>query len=229
MKVVICDDDPNQRDSIRVCLETTAGRNEITEFELGSDALDYFKTGEADLMFLDMGLPDIHGLEVLKQLRTHSDVPVIVVSGNDTTQSVVKALTIGADDYITKPFEPIELLARVEAVTRRVAGKKVERTTFATDGVLLDFDRKQATVNDENVDLNLTEWDLLKALLTKPGVVVEYSSLKHLAWGSNSVSDAAVHMAIRRLRQKLKLESSDSDTDGLIRSHRGIGYSINSD
>jgi DNA-binding response OmpR family regulator len=102
---------------------------------------------------------------------------VIVVSGNDTTQSVVKALTTGADDYITKPFEPIELLARVEAVTRRVAGNKVERTTFATDGVLLDFDRKQATVNDENVDLNLTEWDLLKALLTEPGVVVEYSSL----------------------------------------------------
>jgi DNA-binding response OmpR family regulator len=69
LKVVICNDDPSQRDSIRVCLETTAGRNEITEFELGSDALDYFKTGEVDLMFLDMGLPDIHGLEVLKQLR----------------------------------------------------------------------------------------------------------------------------------------------------------------
>lgn len=137
-----------------------------------------------DLMFLDMGLPDIHGMDVLKQLRKLSDVPVIVVSGNDTTESVAMALTIGVDDYITKPFEPIELMARVEAVTRRVAGKKVERSTFSARGILLDFDRNQATVNGELIDLNLTEWDVLKALLTEPGVVIEYSTLKEQGWGN---------------------------------------------
>jgi two-component system KDP operon response regulator KdpE len=137
-----------------------------------------------DLMFLDMGLPDIHGMDVLKQLRKLSDVPVIVVSGNDTTESVAMALTIGVDDYITKPFEPIELMARVEAVTRRVAGKKVERSTFSARGILLEFDRNQATFNGELIDLNLTEWDVLKALLTEPGVVIEYSTLKEQAWGN---------------------------------------------
>ncbi len=228
MKFIICDDDPNQRDSIRVCLEISGTPHEFAELELGSDAVDYVAKNEADLMFLDMGLPNIDGLDVLRQVRKHSDMPVIVVSGNDTTESVAMALTIGADDYITKQFTPIVLMARVEAVTRRVAGRKVKRTTFAAQGMLLDFDRKQATVYDQMVELNLTEWDVLKSLLSDPGVVVEYSTLKVQAWGSDTVSDAAVHMAIRRLRQKLKQESSDSsDGDGLIRSRRGTGYSIN--
>lgn len=227
MKFIICDDDPNQRDSIRVCLEISTIPHEFVEFELGTDAIDYLAKEEADLMFLDMGLPDIDGLEVLRQVRKNTDMPIIVVSGNETTESVAMALTIGADDYITKPFTPIVLMARVEAVSRRVAGRKVKRTTFATQGMLLDFDRKQATVDEQTVELNLTECDVLKLLLTEPGVVVEYSTLKVQAWGNEKVSDAAVHMAIRRLRQKLNQESSDSDDgDGLIRSHRGIGYSI---
>ncbi len=227
MEIVICDDDPNQRDSIRVCLEITATENSFTEFELGSDALDHLKRNSADLIFLDMGLPDLDGLEVLRKLRSYTDAPVIVVSGNDTTESVTKALTIGADDYITKPFVPIELMARVEAVTRRATGRAVERTTFSLNGLLLDFDRKQAIVDGEKVDLNLTEWDVLKALLSESGVVVEYPALKMQAWGSTDVSDAAVHMAIRRLRQKLRHDSGDGESDDLIRSHRGIGYSIN--
>ncbi len=223
MKVIICDDDPNQRDSIRVCFTVSGSKYEMAEFELGADMLDNLRTDDADLVFLDMGLPDIDGLDVLKQLRKSSDVPVIVVSGNDTIESVVKALAIGADDYITKPFEPIELIARVEAVTRRTSGRISERTTFAASGLLLDFNRKIATVDGDRVELNLTEWDLLRSLTDDPGVVVEYSSLKQNAWGNTRVSDAAVHMAVRRLRQKL---NRDSREDGLIRAHRGVGYSV---
>ena len=223
MKVIICDDDPNQRDSIRVCFTVSGNTYEMAEFELGADMLDYLGTDDADLVFLDMGLPDMDGLDVLRQLRKSSDVPVIVVSGNDTTESVVKALAIGADDYITKPFEPIELMARVEAVTRRASGRVSERATFAAPGLLLDFDRKVATVDSDLVELNLTEWDLLRSLTADPGVVVGYSSLKQNAWGNTIVSDAAVHMAVRRLRQKLKRDSRD---DELIRAHRGIGYSV---
>lgn len=225
MNIVIFDDDPNQRDSIRVCLELSGSTNDITEFELGADALDHLKVNDPDLIFLDMGLPDIPGLEVLRRLRNHTDSPVIVVSGNDTTESVAQALKIGADDYIAKPFVPLELMARVEAVTRRFAGRRVEKTQFVLDGLSLDFDRKQASVGGERIELNITEWDVLKALLADPGVVVEYSTLKEQAWGSVDVSDAAVHMAIRRLRQKLKPDHQESEE--LIRSHRGIGYSIN--
>ncbi len=227
LEIVICDDDPNQRDSIRVCFEISATNNHFSEFELGSDALDYLKQNSTDLIFLDMGLPDISGIEVLKQLRTYTDAPVIVVSGNDTTESVAQALTIGADDYVTKPFEPIELMARVEAVIRRSSDQRVERSVFSMDRIVLDFSRRQATVDGENVELNLTEWDVLKALLHEAGVVVEYQDLKELAWGTSEVSDAAVHMAIRRLRQKLNEEPSDQESEGLIRAHRGIGYSIN--
>ena len=159
MEIVICDDDPNQRDSIRVCLEMSGASKTFTELELGTDAVDHLKSNDADLIFLDMGLPDISGIDALRQIREHSDTPVIVVSGNDTSDSVAQALTIGADDYITKPFVPIELMARVEAVTRRAAGKKIERTKFSIDGLILDFDRKQATVEGERVELNLTEWE----------------------------------------------------------------------
>jgi two-component system KDP operon response regulator KdpE len=207
-------------------MEVSATRHEFVEFELGGDAVDYLESNSADLMLLDMGLPDIDGIEVLRQIRKHTEIPVIVVSGNKVTESVAKALLIGADDYITKPFEAIELIARVRAVTRRTEGRKVEHTTFTTKGMLLDFGRKQATVNDAKIDLNLTEWDVLKTLLLDPGVVVGYSKLKTDAWGSDDVSDAAVHMAIRRLRQKLERDSENTDKESLIRSHRGIGYSI---
>ncbi len=223
MKVIICDDDPNQRDTIRVCLAVSGRKYDIAEFELGADMLDYLGSCDVDLVFLDLGLPDMDGLDVLRQLRKSSDVPVIVVSGNDTIESVVKALAMGADDYITKPFEPIELMARVEAVTRRTSDRISERTTFAAPGLLFDFSRKVATVDGDQVELNLTEWDILRSLTEDPGVVVEYSSLKQKAWGNTTVSDAAVHMAVRRLRQKL---NRDSREDGLIRAHRGIGYSV---
>ncbi len=223
MKVIICDDDPNQRDSIRACFTVSGNKKDQVEFELGADMLDYLREHDADLVFLDMGLPDMDGLEVLRQIRKSSDVPVIVVSGNDTKESVVKALAIGADDYITKPFEPIELMARVEAVTRRASGRMSELSIFSSPGLLLDFTRKIATIDGGQVELNLTEWDLLRSLTDDPGVVIEYSSLKQNAWGNTTVSDAAVHMAVRRLRQKL---SNDSHDDGLIRAHRGVGYSV---
>ena len=105
MKVIICDDDPNQRDTIRVCLAVSGRKYDIVEFELGADMLDYLGSRDADLVFLDLGLPDMDGLDVLRQFRKSSDVPVIVVSVNVTIESVVKALAVGADDYITKTFD----------------------------------------------------------------------------------------------------------------------------
>ena len=188
--------------------------------------LNISKATKPDLIFLDMGLPDISGLEVLRSLLDFTDAPVIVVSGNDTSESVAQALTISADDYITKPFVPIELMARVDSVIRRASGRKVERTSFTAGEITLDFDRKQAAVSGNKVDLNLTEWDVLKGLPSKPGVVVDYSALKLQAWDSTDVSDAAVHIAIRRLRQKLKQVASEAEGDGLIRERRGIVYSI---
>lgn len=227
MKVIICDDDPNQRDSIRLCFEVSGTRNELIEFELGADALDYLAGHDADLMFLDMGLPDMDGLDVIKRLRQMTNIPVIVVSGNDAVDTAVKALARGADDYMTKPFEPMELIARVEAITRRTSGRISQRSVYASHGLLMDFDRKLAHIDGNQIELNLTEWDVMKALVDDPGVVVEYAELKERAWGSTTVSDAAVHMAIRRLRQKLSTVS-DSQDESLVRSHRGIGYSISS-
>ena len=107
LKTIICDDDPIQRDFVRICLEVSAAQHEFTEFGLGQDTLDHLKSHESDLMFLDIDLPYIEGIEVLRQLPEFSDLPVIVLSGGGTIGSVAKALTIGADDYITKPFEPI--------------------------------------------------------------------------------------------------------------------------
>ena len=148
------------------------------------------------------------------------------MSGNYTTESIVKTRTLGTNDYITKPFEPIEFMARVESVTRRVAGRKIKLATLTSNGILFYFDRNHGTVDSQNIDLHLTEWDAMKALLVDPGVVVECSILKEHAWGNAKVTDAAVHMATRQLRQKLKPDSSELEHKGLIRAHRGIGYSI---
>ena len=223
MKVIICDDDPIQRDSIGVCFTVSGSRYDLTEFELGADMLDYLKTSHADLVCLDLGLPDMDGLDVLRQLRKTSGVPVIVVSGNNSKESVVRALAVGADDYITKPFAPIELMARVGAVTRRTSGRKPQRATFIAPGLTLDFDRRTATVVDKQIELNLGEWELLQSLTQDPGGGVKYSALKKKAWGDATVSDAAVHMAVRRLRKKVNCNSRKVH---LIRAHRGIGYSL---
>lgn len=223
MKVIICDDEASQRESILVCFAVSGTEHEIIEFELGGDLTGYFENSDADLVMLDMGLPDMDGLDVLKKIRETSDVPVIIVSGNDTIHSVAGALSMGADDYLTKPFIPIELMARVEAVTRRTSGRISNLTTFSGPGILLEFDRKIATVDGNRIDLSLTEWDILRSLTGIPGTVVEYAALKDDAWGDTKVSDAAVHMAVRRLRQKLNRDAPDSS---LILAHRGIGYSV---
>ncbi|MDA1279955.1 MAG: response regulator transcription factor [Chloroflexi bacterium] len=223
MNIVICDDDPNQRDTIRLCFVVSGSRHETVEFELGSDMLEYAGAHEYDLVFLDMGLPDMDGLEVLTKLRQLSNAPVIVISGNERLGTVAKALSIGADDYITKPFEPIELMARVEAVRRRSSNKSPRHKVFNASGLSIDFDRMIVMLDGKQVDLNLTEWDVLRVLLSEPGVVVDYRTLKQRAWGDSSISDAAVHMAMRRLRQKI--DSGPGD-ERLIRSHRGIGYSV---
>ena len=130
MKVIICDDDPNQRDSIGVCFTVSRSRYDLTEFELGADMLEYLSASHADLVCLDLGLPDMDGLEVLRQLRKTSGAPAIIVSGNNSKESVVRAFAVGADDYITKPFAPMELMAGVGAVTRRAMGIKFETDYF---------------------------------------------------------------------------------------------------
>jgi CheY-like chemotaxis protein len=138
-----------------------------------------------------MGLPDVAGIDVLRSLRERTDAPVIVVSGNDSSESVSQALMIGADDYITKPFIPIELMALVDAVTRRSAGKKVERTSFTINDITLDFDRKQAIVAGANVELNLTGgmyssgscripalWSTTRHSNSRPGTALMYPMLR---------------------------------------------------
>ena len=183
----------------------------------------YLSTSHADLVCLDLGLPDMDGLEVLRQLRKTSGAPAIIVSGNNSKESVVRAFAVGADDYITKPFAPMELMAGVGAVTRRAMGIKSKQTTFTAPGVMLDFNLRIATVDGDQVTLNINEWDLLQSLMQQPGAVIAYSRLKQKAWGDTVVTDVAVHMAIRRLHKKLNCSNRKVR---LIRDHRGIGYSL---
>jgi two-component system KDP operon response regulator KdpE len=225
LKVVICDDDPAQRESIRLCFEISENRHEFEEFEFGNDTVDYIRHNDPDILFLDMGLPDIDGQQVLEKIRETSDIPVIIISGYHAINSVAKALASGADDYITKPFEPIILMARVEAVTRRTSSRITNQTEFKAGKLEANFSRHVAHYDGDRIELNRTEWKILRALTVNPGLVVTYRELKTSAWGSDDVSDAAVHMAIRRLRGKLGGESAE---DGQVKSHRGIGYSFES-
>jgi DNA-binding response OmpR family regulator len=192
----------------------------------GTEALEYVHAQEPDMVVLDILMPGMDGFTTLKEIRTFSSVPIIILSARGSYEEKVKGLGLGADDYLAKPFNPDELLARIEAVRRRsiasASTKTPEQTTFGD--VIVDFNKHNITVGGEEVQLTRIEWLLLAELVRNAGTLMLYSDLLTRVWGPEYRDDVQILRTwISRLRNKLEKDSSGPP---IIRTISKTGYII---
>jgi two-component system, OmpR family, response regulator len=230
-KVLVVDDEPNIRELVQVALKFHGCA--VTLGATGNDALQLAETDRPDLIVLDVVLPDIDGFEVCRRLRANSnDVPVIFLTARDTTSDTVTGLTLGGDDYITKPFSVEALVARVRAVLRRAARQSGARTVTDADGSDgstlrvgdLELDEDHWTVRRAGVpvDLSPTEFRLLAYLMRNQGLMLTRKQLLENVWGWEYAGQSQVlETYVSYLRRKL-----DPLGPPLIHTQRGVGYSL---
>ena len=224
-RILIIDDEPQIRHFLRISLKTEG--YELFEADRGDTGLTLWRQHSPDLVILDLGLPDMDGSDVLASVREQSHVPVIILSVRDREQEKVKALDLGANDYVTKPFGVDELLARVRTQLRSHHHKnshfRAEAPAVFNDGILcIDLPRRNITVNDEPVRLTPKEFAVLKVLVLAAGRIVTQSQLLKDIWGPTHVQDTHyLRILIGRLRQKL---GDDPTEQHYIQTEPGVGY-----
>lgn len=189
----------------------------------GREALESFDTRPADLVVLDVAMPPPNGLEVCQRIREVSRVPIMMLTVRDTTLDKVRALDLGADDYLTKPFDPLELLARLRALVRRGSGPLAQSAPVLVSGQLsLDAGTREVRIRGEQVRLTSTEYRLLEVLVRHAGDVLPHQVLLDRVWGSEWTTDPSyLKVFVRRLRQKL---GDDARSPRYIQTEWGIGY-----
>ena len=233
-RILVVDDEPSVTDLIAYNL-----RKALYDVQVVADgraALRLAREYQPDLILLDLMIPEVDGLDVCRELRKSSEVPVIMITARGEELDRVLGLEIGADDYVTKPFSVRELMARIKAVLRRAPGGpralSVQKDGEAEPSTLLrgpgnlsmDVERRSVVVDSTSIELTRLEFDLLHRLLINPGRVLTRERLLEQAWGYDYVGDTrAVDSAVKRLRAKLRAVSAEADS---IESVRGLGYRI---
>jgi two-component system, OmpR family, catabolic regulation response regulator CreB len=217
--ILVVEDEPAIADTIHYALESEGFR--CHRLEVGAGAVEVLDQQPVALVILDIGLPDMSGIEVCRRLRQRHDVPVIFLTARGSEVDRVVGLELGADDYVTKPFSPRELAARVKAVLRR-AGRNGSAPAGAA--FLLDEERRQISYFGKPLELSRYEYRLLAVLLKKPGRVYSREQLLDLVWDAPEASlDRTVDAHVKNLRAKLRDIRPDLDP---IATHRGMGYSL---
>ncbi|NPA93044.1 MAG: response regulator transcription factor [Chloroflexi bacterium] len=222
--VLVVDDAKSLREFVRRNLDVRGYR--VVTAVNGVDALEKFQAHDIDLVILDLIMPQMDGLEVIKQLRLISNVPIIVLSalGEETTK--IQALNRGADDYLTKPFGVGELLARVQAVLRRAqpTTSTTQPTVIVRGPIVLDRERHEVTIHGKPVALTPTEFNLLEYLMRNAGKVLSHSEILRHVWGPEYGQEAEyLRVYIGRLRQKIE---PDPNNPRYLRTERGVGYAF---
>ena len=224
-EILIVDDEPAIRESLAFALK----RDGFDIAEAASLREAQARVARADLVVLDLVLPDGNGLDFLRALRARSDVPVIVLTSRDEETDRVVGLEMGADDYVLKPFSPREVAARVRAVLRRSAMREEkaddeEKTVRGPGGLLVDPRTRKAAVSGNPLSLSRTEFNLLAVFLRSPGRVFERSQLLDAVWGSDVVvGDRTVDVHVKALRRKIEEAGGDPL---LVETVRGVGYRL---
>jgi two-component system KDP operon response regulator KdpE len=224
MKILIIDDEPDVIESVRLGFTLQWREVDVLGAQSGEAGLDAVEHEHPDIVLLDVGLPDIDGFEVLRQIRAFSDVPVVMLTARDDSMDKVKGLELGADDYVTKPFNHLELMARVKAVLRRLEmpAPASRAPSFRAGDLEVDFARQEARLRGERLDLTPTEYKLLYHLVRNAGHVLQHGTLLAKVWGREYVDEVDyIRVYIRRLRDKL---GDDPDKPRYIRTERGLGY-----
>lgn len=221
MKLLVADDDPQMVRALRITL--AAHGYDVVVASDGAAAIALAAQTHPDLVLLDLGMPRLDGIQVIQALRGWTSVPIIVVSGRTGSADKVDALDAGADDFVTKPFQIDELLARLRALSRRAGGASGESTVTFGD-VIVDLATKTVTRAGSRVHLTPTEWRMLEHLARHPGALVTRQDLLKEIWGSDQVSDSGyLRLYMSQLRKKL--EQSPSEPVHLL-TEAGMGYRL---
>jgi two-component system, OmpR family, response regulator len=196
----------------------------VTSAHDGREALDRFDEARFDLVILDLMLPKLDGVQVCRELRSRSQVPIIMLTAKGSETDKVAGLEVGADDYITKPFSMREFRSRVKAALRRsrMAGEPAEEETIDHGELKIDFGRRMVTLREEEVRVTYVEFEILSALARSPGRVLGRETLLEHVWGDSEYRDPrTVDVHIRHLREKLEKDPKDPE---FLFTVRGVGY-----
>jgi two-component system KDP operon response regulator KdpE len=222
VRVLVVDDEPQIRRFLRTSL--SAHGYHIVEASCGREAITQTTTERPDVVMLDLGLPDMDGLDVIHRLREWSKVPIIVVSVRGREGDKIEALDAGADDYVTKPFGMGELLARMRAALRHRLQSEVEEPLFRSGGLSVDLVRRVVMVDGGEVKLTPKEYDLLRVLVIHAGKVMTHQHLLREVWGPTSVYETHyLRVYIGQLRQKIE---PDPAQPRYILTEPGVGYRL---
>jgi two-component system KDP operon response regulator KdpE len=220
LRVLVVDDER----PIRRFLHTALGSQyTVFEAESGRDALQVMTTSRPDLVLLDLGLPDIDGVEVTRRLREWTLVPVIILSVRDREEDKVAALDAGADDYLTKPFSVNELTARIRAALRHCAKLELE-SVYQSGELTINLSRREVRLDDQPVTLTPTEYDILRTLVNHTGKVLTHQQLLQAVWGGSSAANAhLLRVNVSNLRRKIEL---DPLRPRHLITEPGVGYRL---
>ena len=218
--ILVIEDDKTIQNFIRITLKTKGYRCDLADD--GLTGISCFYANNPDLILLDLGLPDLDGMEVLDQIRQESDVPVIVVSARGMEQEKVGALDAGADDYITKPFNAGELLARIRVALRHRSSAPKQETVFELDTFKMDFEKRKVFVRDGEVHLTPIEYKMLTLLVNNSGKVLTHHFIQQEVWGYDTTDDyQSLRVFMANIRRKIE---EDSTKPRFILTEVGVGY-----
>ena len=218
--ILVVEDDRSVNNLITTILKTHDYRY-LTALN-GAEAVLEASSHNPDIVLLDLGLPDIDGSEVLRQIRSQSEVPILVVSARGQEREKVEALDLGADDYVTKPFHINELLARVRVALRKKTPRVVKEKVFVLDGLRVDFEKYKVYVEDREVHLTPIEFKLLVLLIEHAGKVLTHSFIIRNIWGYSSCEDSqSLRVFMANIRRKIE---KDSSHPRYILTEVGVGY-----
>lgn len=229
-KILILDDEQEIADLIELYLKNEDYK--VFKFYSAHDALECIESTELDLAILDIMLPGISGLSICQEIRKNHTYPIIMLTAKDTETDKITGLTLGADDYITKPFRPLELIARIKAQLRRYKryGSDVAREELGIimhSGLIININTHEALLNEKALSLTPTEFSILRILCENKGKVVSSEQLFHQIWGDAyfTKSNNTITVHIRHLREKL---GDTMDSPKYIKTVWGVGYKIES-
>ncbi len=218
--ILVIDDEPKLRKLLTLTLQNY-NANVITA-NTAKEGIEFSKTHRADLILLDLNLGDDHGLNVLTDIRQWNNKPIIILSVENDAEIIVQALNLGADDYLTKPFDVNILLARIHTAIRRIRKIETPQNIYEHNELKVDFDKRIVTLLDKEVKLTKTEYDLLKLFIINAGKVLTYRFILKEIWGPSHIEhNQYPRVYVRHLRSKIEI---DPENPKFILTDAGVGY-----
>lgn len=219
--ILLIEDDPNITDFMEVILGQE--RYQLTVARTGMEALTTFQTTSIDLVLLDLGLPDIDGIDLLKILRKRMHLPIIIISARNNEEEKVKALDLGADDYVTKPFGTNELLARMRTALRHKNGQTDAVSVLENKALKIDFEKQLVYKDEQEIHLTKNEYRILALMFRQLGKVVTYQTLMTEVWGPYSQDSQTLRVNMSNIRKKIEQDTLKPE---YLITEIGVGYRL---